>query len=97
MQNPGEFDKDTSLDIDLIILIHGDRRFLYAEFFRKFFLRHQMDLFTDYDALNREKRLHAALLEARTRYGANALLKGTNLLEGATTIERNKQIGGHRA
>ena len=31
---------DTSLDIDLIILIHGDRRFLYAEFFRKFFLRH---------------------------------------------------------
>ncbi|MCI6919938.1 MAG: hypothetical protein MR817_05445 [Lachnospiraceae bacterium] len=58
---------------------------------------YQMDLFTDYDALNREKRLHAALLEARTRYGANALLKGTNLLEGATTIERNKQIGGHRA
>lgn len=58
---------------------------------------YQMDLFTDYDALNREKRLHAALLEARTRYGANALLKGTNLLEGATTIERNQQIGGHRA
>ena len=58
---------------------------------------YQMDLFTDYDALNREKRLHAALLEVRTRYGANALLKGTNLLEGATTIERNKQIGGHRA
>ena len=58
---------------------------------------YQMDLFTDYDALDREKRLHAALLEVRTRYGANALLKGTNLLEGATTIERNRQIGGHRA
>ena len=57
----------------------------------------QLDLFTDYEALNREKRLHAALLEVRTRYGANALIKGTNLLEGATTIERNKQIGGHRA
>lgn len=56
-----------------------------------------MDLFTDYDALNREKRLRAALLEVRTRYGADALLKGTNLLEGATTIERNRQIGGHRA
>ena len=58
---------------------------------------YQMDLFTDYDALNREKKLHAALLEVRTKYGANALLKGTNLLEGATTIERNNQIGGHRA
>ncbi len=58
---------------------------------------YQIDLFTDYDAINKEKRLQAALLEVRTRYGANALLKGTNLLEGATTRERNQQIGGHRA
>ena len=58
---------------------------------------YQMDLFTDYASLNREQQLHAALLEVRTRYGANAVLKGTNLLDGATTIERNKQIGGHRA
>ena len=58
---------------------------------------YQMDLFTDYDALNKERQLYAALLEVRTRYGANSLLKGMNLMEGATTIERNQQIGGHRA
>ena len=57
---------------------------------------YQMDLFTDYDALNKERQLYAALLEVRTKYGANALLKGMNLMDGATTIERNKQIGGHR-
>lgn len=58
---------------------------------------YQMDLFTDYDALNREKQLHAALLEVRTKYGANALLKGINLFDAATTKMRNEQIGGHRA
>ena len=58
---------------------------------------YQMDLFTDYDALNKERQLYAALLEVRTKYGANALLKGMNLMKGATTIERNQQIGGHRA
>ncbi len=58
---------------------------------------YQLDMLTDYDALSKERQLHAALLEVRTRYGANALLKGMNLLEGATSIERNKQIGGHRA
>ena len=58
---------------------------------------YQMDLFTDYDVLNKERQLYAALLEVRTKYGANALLKGMNLMEGATTIERNQQIGGHRA
>lgn len=58
---------------------------------------YQMDLFTDYDALNKERQIYAALLEVRTKYGANALLKGMNLMEGATTIERNMQIGGHRS
>ena len=57
---------------------------------------YQMDLFTDYDALNKERQLYAALLEVRTKYGANALLKGMNLMDGATTIERNMQIGGHK-
>ncbi len=58
---------------------------------------YQLDLFTDYDEILRENHLHSALLEVRTRYGSNALLKGMNLMEGATTIERNNQIGGHRA
>ena len=56
-----------------------------------------MDLFTDYDALNKENQLHGALLTVRNRYGANAMLKGINFLDGATTRERNMQIGGHRA
>lgn len=56
-----------------------------------------MDLFTDYEAINKEKQIHGALLNVRTKYGPNAILKGLNLLEGATTRERNEQIGGHKA
>ena len=57
----------------------------------------QLDLFTDYAALEKEKRLQGALLEVRKRHGANAVLKGTSFLDGATARERNLQIGGHRA
>ncbi len=58
---------------------------------------YQMDLFTDYGSMDRDRRLHEVQLQVRRRYGANALLKGTNFLEGATSIARNDQIGGHRA
>lgn len=68
----------------------------------------QMDLFTDYEAIQREKdaenqrllkerRLQEAVLEIKGRYGKNAVLKGMNLQEGATTKDRNRQIGGHKA
>ena len=68
----------------------------------------QLDLFTDYESLereragkkaerDREKRRQQAVLEIRKKYGKNAILKGTNLQEGATAIERNSQVGGHRA
>lgn len=56
----------------------------------------QLDMFMDYDALEREKRIQGAMLEIRKRFGKNAVVKGINLMEGATTIERNGQIGGHR-
>ena len=36
-------------------------------------------------------------IEIRRKFGKNAILKGMNLQEGATTIERNKQVGGHKA
>jgi DNA polymerase V len=36
------------------------------------------------------------MLSIKKRYGKNAILKGMNLEEGATTIERNRQIGGHK-
>ena len=68
----------------------------------------QLTLFTDYDALqkereeekealSKERRLQEAMLTVKKRYGKNAMLKGMNLQEGATTMERNNQIGGHRA
>ena len=57
----------------------------------------QLNLFTDYDMLEREKRIQRAMLEVRKRYGAGAVFKGMNLLEGATALERSRQIGGHRA
>ena len=68
----------------------------------------QMDLFTDYDALqkereeeevslNKEKQMQKAMLDIKKKFGKNAILKGMNLEEGAMTIERNSQIGGHKA
>ena len=68
----------------------------------------QMDLFTDYEALakqkeqeeqarKREKSMQHTLLHLKKKYGKNAVFKGMNLLEGATALERNRQIGGHKA
>ena len=47
--------------------------------------------------LVREKKMQKAKLEIKKKYGKNAVLKGMNLEEGATTVDRNKQIGGHKA
>ena len=58
---------------------------------------YQLDLFTDYDALDKERRIQSAMLKVRKRYGTNAIYKGSNLLEASTTLERNLQVGGHRA
>ena len=68
----------------------------------------QLDLFTDYAALEaererenaaleREKRKQAALLKIKQKYGKNAVLRGMNYEEGATMRDRNGQIGGHKA
>ncbi len=57
----------------------------------------QLDMFTDYEALEKERKIQRAMLEVRRRYGPNAVFKGINLLDGATTLERNLQIGGHKA
>ena len=47
--------------------------------------------------LQRERNRQQAVLAIRDRYGKNAILKGMNFQEGATTVERNMQIGGHKA
>lgn len=68
----------------------------------------QLDLFTDYGALERQKEeeeerkkkeraLQEAMLSVKSKYGKNAILKGMNLEKGSTARERNSQIGGHRA
>lgn len=68
----------------------------------------QLDLFTDYEELKKqeeneeielekEKNLQKAILDIKTKYGKNSILKGMNLEEDATAKERNSQIGGHKA
>ena len=68
----------------------------------------QLDLFTDYEALekqrqeeqaqlDKERRMQEVQLKIKKRFGKNAILRGLNFEEGATAKERNEQIGGHRA
>lgn len=68
----------------------------------------QLDLFTDYNVeearqaeqsaqLAKERRIQETLLTIKQKYGKNAILRGLNFEEGATAVERNKQIGGHKA
>lgn len=68
----------------------------------------QLDFFTDYSALEekrkeeestlaKEKKMQQTLLEIKKRFGKNAILKGMNLVDGATAKDRNEQIGGHKA
>lgn len=58
---------------------------------------YQFDLFTDTEKQEKEKSLQKAMLGIKKKYGKNAVLKGTNYLEGATMRERNQQVGGHKA
>ena len=67
----------------------------------------QLDFFTDYETIQKEKdmeeelirerKLQETILELKDKFGKNSILKGRNLEEGATTTDRNKQIGGHKA
>ena len=47
--------------------------------------------------LEKEKNLQKVILDLKKKYGKNAVLKGMNFKEGATMMERNGQIGGHKA
>lgn len=57
----------------------------------------QYDLFIDPTELERENKMQKAMLDIKKKFGKNAILKGMNLEEGATTRERNRQIGGHKS
>ena len=67
-----------------------------------------MDLFSDTEQqrrqqeqrdalLAREKRRQQAVIGIKKKFGKNAIMKGMNLQEGATALDRNRQIGGHKA
>lgn len=56
----------------------------------------QLDIFTDPEKLEQEKRLQNAMLEIKDKFGKNAILKGTSYLDAATARERNGFIGGHK-
>ena len=58
---------------------------------------YQLDMFSDYNAISREQKIQYAMQQVRSKYGASAIFTGKNLVSGATTLERNKQIGGHKA
>lgn len=64
----------------------------------------QLDLFTpletkqkEAESLARERSLQETMLKIQSKYGKNAILKANSLQDGATAMERNRQIGGHRA
>ncbi|MBQ4650151.1 MAG: Y-family DNA polymerase [Firmicutes bacterium] len=57
----------------------------------------QCDMFTKIEDLKEEKQMMETMVNIKKKYGKNAILKAHDLEEGATTIERNRQIGGHKA
>lgn len=86
----------------VVILFYGDSGLGKTETIQ------YLDLFTDYSALEkqrkeenaaleREKKLQKVALDIKKKFGKNAILKGMNLQDGATAKDRNKQIGGHKA
>ena len=57
----------------------------------------QFSFFDDVEALEKERKIQSVVVELKKKYGKDAVLKGMNFNEGATTIERNHQIGGHKS
>ena len=70
---------------------------------KSFILSSQIDLFTNYEEVNKqrekekaEREIQKAMINIKSKYGKNAIIKGMNLQKEGTTIERNSQIGGHK-
>lgn len=57
----------------------------------------QYDLFTDPAELQKDRDVQLAVLNIKKKFGNNAILKGMDLQKAATTLERNRQIGGHKS
>ena len=92
---------NTSLLIRKIYITAEDTTYDSDEEEKKF---EQMDLFTNYKEIEKkrekekaEKKMQSAVINMQNKYGKNAILRGMDLLEESTTIERNGQIGGHKS
>lgn len=57
----------------------------------------QYNFLTDQEELERDRKVQRAMLDIKKKFGKNAVLKGMNLEDAATTRERNQQIGGHKS
>lgn len=102
------FDRITDRGLLVRRLCVSADRVVSARYMKEKELHRQMNLFEDFGksgeaarkkeaALERESREQKAILEIKERYGKNAIIKGMNLQENATAVERNLQVGGHRA
>jgi DNA polymerase V len=96
---------DKNLDIRRINISFNN--LVNEELSKKEIVYEQYDLFTNYDKLEEEKKLNEenevsekklqeTMINLKKKYGKNSILKAMNLSEGATTIDRNSQIGGHK-
>ena len=98
---------NSSLIIGPAVLLQFDKKTDHRLLYRRLGLaandiqrtsgEYQLDLFSDYDALEKENNLRTAMLSVRCKYGMNAVFRGTSLQDGATALERNECIGGHKA
>ena len=108
--NLGKFTSSSKLIIDKTLALFDEitdsnllirRLTISANHLTKEQTYEQMTLFSENDAeaeafFEREKTVQKTVLDIKKKYGKNAVLKGINLVEGATAMDRNNQIGGHR-
>lgn len=86
----GIFDKTTIKDLPIRRISIGFNNVLDEDY-------EQLDLFTNYEEIKKQRTIEQTVLEIKKKYGKNSILKGMNYLDGATTRKRNKLIGGHNA
>ncbi|MBQ7308075.1 MAG: DNA repair protein [Clostridia bacterium] len=73
------------------------RKIMYSYGFLEPTKCERYDFFTDYDMVEKEKRLIKSVMEIKKRFGKNSILKGIDFVENATQRQRNQEIGGHNS
>ena len=83
------------IGIAAINLINENENHIEYEQTDLFSSRTNEDVNLEKEDLEKEKEMQKTILNIKKKYGKNAILRGINLDKAATTIERNKEIGGH--